>query len=186
RALRTVSRRETDVRRSAGSWERVAGGWLWSADLRSTGAKGMRVHFTSFDLPPGARAQVHGLAVDADPAPAYEARGGTGDGAFWTPIAIGERVRVEYFAPGDGAAPPDGVPFIVDEVIHMYRSPFGADPGGGTHEVPCHNAVMGPARGANERDATARIDFVTSTGSKTCTAVRLNTLQNGFTPYLMT
>src|SRR4030095_15297293 len=118
RALRTVSRRETDVRRSAGSWERVAGGWLWSADLRSTGAKGMRVHFTSFDLPPGARAQVHGLAADADPAPAYEARGGTGDGAFWTPIAIGERVRIEYFGPGEGAGPAGGVPVILARGTH--------------------------------------------------------------------
>lgn len=74
------------------------GGFEWSGVVTSAGAAAGRVHFTGFDLPPGAELYVfarNGMAFGP-----YTGRGPNGDGDFWTNTIAGEEIVLHLSATG--------------------------------------------------------------------------------------
>lgn len=69
------------------------GGYVFSGELSSPGAIGMRVHFTGFNLPQGAGVYLYtGNGQVFGP---YTGRGPHGDGEFWSHTVLGESLTLQ-------------------------------------------------------------------------------------------
>ena len=101
-----------------GRWENTRdGGKLWSLEVRSSGAAGMRVHFNEFAVGKGRvriRSSQQGVDKVAGP---YTGVGPDGSGAFWSETLPGECVRIE-FEPESARFPT--VPFRIDRISHLW------------------------------------------------------------------
>jgi hypothetical protein len=150
-----------------GEWLRAGEENIWRIALHSPDAQGMRIHFSAFDLPAGARVVVQG---DGDArAAVYEGRGPLGDGFFWSPAALGETVVVEYQAPADAPMPT----LEIEAISHLYRG-FEAtaeERGGnpcGLIDVNCR--TVDPIA----RDSVARYTFISGSSTFLCSGCLLN------------
>lgn len=160
------------------------GGMLRVAEVGSAGALGLRLHFSTLDLPQGAELWI----IDPNTPGATQVlfnRGPFGDGDVWSIIFHADRVRVEYYVP-PGVA--DTGAFVVDQLNHLYRDP-AAPPtlvdgvlrdDGCTLDLNCYPQWLPLA------NATARIDYQGQFGSEACTATLLATTAGDLTPYLLT
>jgi lysyl endopeptidase len=190
------------VRISAGdgSWYDVAGGGrLWVADIASTDALGLRLHFQNVHLPAGSELAIYapdgaaaGVAKSGnprfDPERNVEFHSATAEerAEFWTGSFFGERARIEYRAPA-GAG--DALPFAVDNLQHYYLDPVakvarqlvGKDDAGS-----CENDVTCYPEWSDLSHAIGGIDFVEGGGSFFCTGQLLNDNAQDFTPYFLT
>ena len=200
KALRFGVGRSLQLSVQDGNWYDVAGGRrLWVAEIASTDALGLRLHFKNVQLPAGAelavypagrerRRQERLLAVRPRAERGVPRRlGATAAGEFWTGSFFGERVRIEYLAPAGAAA--DALPFTVDNLQHYYLDPVdkvARSLVGEKAAGPCHNDVTCHPEWANVAKAVSGISFVEDGGSFFCSGQLINDNAQDFTPYYLT
>jgi lysyl endopeptidase len=199
KALRFGVGRGVQISAGDGNWYDVAGGArLWVADVASTDAIGLRLHFKNVLLPAGAQLAIYapdgaapGVAKNGNPRfdperkVEFHEASETESSEFWTGSFFGERARIEYLAPaGSGAA----LPFTVDSLQHFYLDPVDKTA----------RALVGKAAGSCENDVTCYpewadvshgvggVDFVDGGGSFFCSGQLLNDNAQDFTPYFLT
>ncbi len=169
-----------------GNWTTLAdGSSLWTLRLQVSGAKAVRVRFSSFGLPAEAVLRVRGEFGQPD---VYAQKGPNSDGAFWAAPTPGETVYLEYQGPAGSREPL----LEIAEISHFYRdpgfAPIDADDlagdGGIAGLLPCHQSVMCHPVDANARDAVGLMFF---DGGFTCTGALLNDVDpNTFAGYFLT
>ncbi len=102
-----------------GQWTQASDGSpLWTIKLDSPDAEGIRVHFSRFDLPLGARVVVSdagGMQTYS-----YEGVGPIGKRRFWSNVIDGDAAYVQYQPPSEAAQPPN---LEIDRISHIYREP---------------------------------------------------------------
>jgi len=155
----------------AGEWLNAGDEVIWRVALEAPGGQGVRIHFSAFDLPAGARVVVQGDGGRT--ASVYEGRGPLGDGAFWTPASFGETFYIEYQAPAEAPMPS----LRIEQISHLYRGFAGADAGaverGGGD--PC--AILDVNCRAVDpvaRDSVARYTFIDEGSTFLCSGCLLN------------
>src|SRR5215203_1251821 len=130
--LRYAIGRDLQVAIGDGNWYNLPDGKkLWAAEVVSTDALGVRLHFKGVRLPAGSELAVYGPSESDssrgiaksgfsrfDPdryVEFYEASEANAKrGEFWTGTVFGDRVRIEYLAPAGAVA--EGLPFAVDRL----------------------------------------------------------------------
>ncbi|MFL6193251.1 MAG: trypsin-like peptidase domain-containing protein [Thermoanaerobaculia bacterium] len=200
KVLRYGIGRDVQVAAADGVWQDVAdGSRLWAAEVASTDALGLRLHFKDVRLPEGAVLAVYapeGAALGTarngysrfDPerhVELYSAASARAD--FWTGSFAGDRVRIEYLAPAGSASA--GLPFALDNLQHFYLDPVDKVARSLVREKaagPCHNDVTCYPEWANVAAAVSGIGFIVDGGSGFCTGQLLNTTKEDFTPYWLT
>jgi len=168
------------------------GSVLWTAEVQLAGAVSGRLHIRDLHLPRGAEVVVYGLDAPGLLAGPYEGLGPHGDGQLWTPTRPGEVFRIECripnVKPGESLA---DFGFVVDRVIHGYRSPVGAPGGVSEGDLdpgaagPCHNDVTCYPALLNNKNGVAGIGFING-DALFCSGVLLNNLASDFAPFWMT
>ncbi len=124
---------------SSGQWWTSAdGSKVWSLQIRSVGATGLRLHIKNFDVGTGT------LWVfdpnQSQSAGSYTAQGPHSTGEFWTNTIFSETVQMD-FLPGPGASPQPS--FLVPELYHWWASPPFPMPSGAPVPVT-KSAALGP------------------------------------------
>ncbi len=126
-------------------WTNTDGSKVWSLQIRSPGATGLRLHIRNFDVGAGT------LWVFDPNQPAsalrYTAKGPQGISEFWTNTIFSETVQVD-FATGEGVA--SQVSFLVPELYHWWAPHPVAMPSGASTPVPksaASGTVLGPPGG---------------------------------------
>ncbi|HEV7506127.1 MAG TPA: trypsin-like peptidase domain-containing protein [Thermoanaerobaculia bacterium] len=194
-----------------GDWYEIgggaAGGKLWVADIVSTDAIGIRLHFKDVHLPAGAELAVYapndrtgsgGTLKNGfpafDPERYVEHYQGSEVQAlrtdFWTGTLFGERVRVEYLAPAGTAAANVELPFAMDKLQHLYADPVAKAALSLMQNKgiagPCHNDVTCFPEWANVAKSASVMDIIFDGGIASCTGQLLNSQAVDFTPYYLT
>jgi hypothetical protein len=85
----------------------------------SEGARQVRAHVTSADLPPGAKIFIYSSKYPDELYGPFEGRGPNGDGSFWSPPVEGDEIIIEYFTPTPRSK--DNPPFRITEISHVFR-----------------------------------------------------------------
>lgn len=107
---------------SAGAWRNLAdGGQMWTLTVQSPGARAMRLHFSSVQLPHSATVTVHNTAEPAEAYGPFSASDFT-DETFWSPSCFADSCTVECVLPPGVAE--DGLELEIDKVVHTYED-FG-------------------------------------------------------------
>lgn len=149
--------------------------FLSIVELTSTGAKAVRLHFTGFDLPAGAKLFVGGKDGTGEVA-AFESKGADPSGEFWSPIIPGDTIRLELVAPLANK-----VTFAGDRLGHLFASP--TEP----QEVQaCHLDASCYADWSDSGESVAKIAFNDAQFFYVCSAVLLNNNSGDFSPLLLT
>lgn len=163
----------------AGRWDVLPDGReIWRAGIRSPGAQAMRVHFRDFNAGDGA-VWIHDGETSAGP---YTARGIFGDGDFWTEIAAGEALTIEYLpARGSGRA----IPFTAAEITHLWLDSTKAGPDEPA-VAPCHLDIACQPDWLNAARSVARLTFEKSDLTLLCSGSLLATTDNSMVPYFLT
>ena len=195
--------RDVAVAAIDGHWHDLAGGArLWAAEIVSTDALGVRLRFKNLQLPEGAELAVYSPS-ESDPdrglvktgsslfdpdryVERYQASSAKGE--IWTGTFVGDRVRIEYFAPA-GAAVSEALPFTVDNLQHLYLDPvdkIARTLVGDKMAGNCHNDVSCYPEWANLARAVSGIGFIGGSDSLFCTGQLLNAQKPDFTPYWLT
>ena len=109
---------------------------------------------------------------------------------WWTPAVDGDELVIEIELPAGFA--PSLVQVSVPSVLHIYKDIFNLiddgsttytkinNAGGCTLDSTCHDEY------ARQRDAVARMHYVTATGGYLCTGTLLNDRNGTGTPYFLT
>jgi V8-like Glu-specific endopeptidase len=179
--------RLVNARISDGKWTRLAGeGWLWTLDIVSEGALGLRLHMAKLKLPAGAELLVYRPGgVDNIFGP-VEGEGPDGDGQLWTPTISGERARIEYFVPQSQEQHRFRRAFVIDQMQHIYMDVGDIGSSGGDI-LPCHNKVAcSNTAWITTSRAVGRIAFISGGSSYVCSGTMLNARNNDYTPYFLT
>ena len=161
-------------------------GSLWSVQIVSPGAQGLRLLLGNVDVPERAELWIYSPQSPQAAEGPHDGRGPLATGEFWTKIFAGERVRVEYFVPEELG---DEGFFLIDEVAHIYRAFEPAVPTDGGDDPPrggCHNDVMCYPDWHPLHNATARFYFQEGGDTWLCSGALLNTEASDGTPYFMT
>src|ERR1044071_1065309 len=152
-------------------WTIFPDGWsIWSAEVGSEGALGLRLHIESIRLPKGARLIVYNPAEpEPDPDPITGQTLG-GRRQVWTKTLFCSRAIVEcQLPPGVDSR---GVSFVISGVSHLYALPLlgaGISPKEGT----CHNDVTCYSDYAAQASGVARMAFVEGGNTMVCTGCLL-------------
>lgn len=194
--------RDVQVAVGDGNWYDLADGRrLWVAEVASTDAIGVRLHFKDVRLPDGAELAVYAPSL-SDPARGVVRSGSSRfdpdryvefygaanpvakRGSFWTGTLFGDRARIEYLAPA-GAA--DGLPFKVDRLQHEYVDPISQLTKSGAKAAgSCENDVTCSPEWGDLSRAVSGVGFI-GDNSLFCTGQLLNVSGNpDFTPYWLT
>jgi len=175
----TVNQRTTP----AAEWVVLPDGWrIWSAQVTSPGALGIRVHLESLSLPEGARLVVYDPATLASETAPIMAGSVADERAAWAQTVFAERVVVECQVPP--GLDPSRVEFALTGVSHLYRS-FGS----GLERdatAPCENDVTCYPTWASQAAGVALINFVDQGNSYACSGCLLNTSPSTLTNYFLT
>src|SRR5215471_2369927 len=143
----------------------VKEGNVWVSTITSEGARKMRVQFSDFSLPAGARVFVYSNSEPDVYFGPYEGRGPWNDGTFWTPSMPGDQIIIEYTAPAGNTAI---APFKVSKIAHIYKDAIDPnDPAGSC------NLDVTPAW-ANLAKSVAMLEFMTGPFVADCTGTLLN------------
>ncbi|MEK6703976.1 MAG: PPC domain-containing protein [Planctomycetota bacterium] len=169
---------------ASGQWFDVPGrGRLWVAQVRSEGAYGLRLEFSSFNLPAGAMMSVSAPSRPDASQGLYEGKGPGEAGSFWAGTTFEETARVELFVPAGVELA--NVPFVISGVQHMYRDPVTGAGSIGDRALPCEQDVTCYPAFANVAAGVARMYYVDG-GGFVCTGQLLNALNGDLTPYFLT
>lgn len=150
-----------------------AGGDVWRMKIEAPGALGLRVEFTHFDLPAGARVVVSG----SDPASLahdYTGAGPNGTGTFLSHSVGGDAAYIEYVAPpGVNEAPM----IEIGEILHIYRSapdPRNQRDDQGDDAAPCQVDASCQNVDRIMRDSVGRMFWRSGGFGYVCTGALLN------------
>jgi lysyl endopeptidase len=169
----------------AADWTLMPDGWrVWSIDVASVGAQGVRVHLDSLALPAGARIVVYDPANPNTPSRPVTAESLAGAKDYWVETLLAERVIVECQVPPGGDT--SQVCLAVAGVSHIYQLPPVP---GTTNEKAgsCENDVSCFPAFAQEAKAIARIGFVSGGNAFLCTGFLIADSSSGGTQnYFMT
>ncbi|MDQ3013159.1 MAG: pre-peptidase C-terminal domain-containing protein, partial [Acidobacteriota bacterium] len=151
--------------------------------VASEGAVQIRLQFTQFNLPAGARLFVYAANSPDEFYGPYQNNGPDGNGSFWTPPIRGEEIVVEYFAP-ESAPSINGTssPFRVASVSHIFTDPQNR--AALQANADCQLAI--PAEWSEAAKSTGLLQFTLPDGEYLCTGTLLNNTANGNDPYLLT
>ncbi|MCP4592173.1 MAG: hypothetical protein GY842_15680 [bacterium] len=184
RAPRIGVGRSLEINGAEGVWSVLPDGrYVWTLAIVSEQAVALRLQVSECAIPPGGELRI---AAGADPGRVdgpYVARGPFRHGGFWSAVLTGDTAYVEYCAPLH-AVPPIVLPFVLDGLQHIYRSPLETLPP--QREGDCHNDVMCATEWVDLASATAGLTFVGEEDSLACTGVLLNSISGDLTPYLVT
>ncbi len=150
-------------------WNVLPDGWsIWSAEVGSQGALGLRIHIESLRLPKGARLIVYNPAnPEPDPEP-ITVESLRGRSEVWTGTLFVERAIVECQLPP--GANPSVASFVISGVSHLYALPLeGATLKAGS----CHNDVTCYPGYAQQASGVARMSFVEGGNTRVCTGCLL-------------
>jgi hypothetical protein len=194
--------RDVQVGVGDGNWYDLADGQrLWVAEVASTDAIGVRLHFQDVRLPEGAELAVYAPSL-SDPARGIVRSGSSRfdadryvelyganspiakRGDFWTGTLFGDRARIEYLAPA-GAA--DALPFTVNRLQHEYVDPIShLTKSGAKAAGSCENDVSCSPEWGDLSRAVSGVGFI-GNNSLFCTGQLLNVSgKPDFTPYWLT
>ena len=170
---------------AAEKWHTLANGWrLWSAEVISQGAVGIRLHLESVALPAGVRLLVYDPANPAAVTRAIAGERVPVEGDTWTETLFAERVVLEcQVPPGTDTRE---VSFSITGLAHLYRSPR-ATPGPLMAAGSCNKDVSCYPEWAQQAAGVARISFVDHGDAFLCTGCLLSdTAPNSQLDYFLT
>ncbi|MFT3684788.1 MAG: trypsin-like peptidase domain-containing protein [Phycisphaerales bacterium] len=179
-----------------GAWAAAAdGGSVWVLDVTSSGAVGMRIHFTQIALPAGAKLVAYNPVDPNEIGGPYTGQGGVESDDVYTPVTTGDRVRIEFYLPP--GVQQGALPFDADNIQHLFHSPMkdltggGEQPRGGGPDITptvgnCHNDVTCYPAWANTAKAVGMFVFSDSGGTAQCTGQLIDTTSHDLTPYFLT
>jgi len=156
-------------------------------ELRAAAAKALRVHFSKFNLPDGARLVVRGST--GEEGHVYGGKGLPSNGSFWSAAVAGEVAYIEYQDPTGRAAAPV---IEIDEISHVYRDGgFDVAPQQGAAAaglLPCEEDVNCHTVDQAAKDSVGRILFTRpGEGTFVCSGALLNDADtNTFAGYFLT
>lgn len=161
----------------------ASGEIVWTAAIRSPGAYGLRIHFSTFHVERGSvlvYAQGRDDMVVRGP---YTGWGPSGRGDFWTASLPGDTAYVEVVGTADAS-------IEIAEIVHFDHDPAGSGGAGPDREFPCHLDVMcedDPPVSAIARDATGKMNWVCGDFASACTGTVLNDEDpETWVPYFLT
>lgn len=163
---------ESRTEKAARGWQTLPDGTsLWTAEVESAGALGLRLHFSHVELPAGAELLVFASGNPAEVSGPFDAAFLGGRTAFWSGTVFAPRVTVECRLPAGVDRATAG--FQLDELLHRYvASPAGEAAAKAADscnlDVTCEPAWQAPAR------AVAGLGAVQAQGELFCTACLLN------------
>lgn len=165
-----------------GRWtETSSGDGIWQLRISSPGALATELHFSEFDLPPGASLFV----LDADGRQVlggYDAEARGADGLFSTGLVHGESCIVEYQEPaafrGQGRV-------RIDEVGHAFRMMGSSDAERADFCQVDVNCSEG-STWTEQRDASVRIGVRLGNSSYWCSGTLVNNTAQDCKPYFLT
>ncbi|MEO8658663.1 MAG: trypsin-like peptidase domain-containing protein [Bryobacteraceae bacterium] len=177
--LPRVGRNRSLPRTPSGTWtQNAAGDWYWTARVRSEGAVGVRLLFSSFNVQRG-QVWVHDGSATGRVFGPYTGRGWHDHGDLWTELLGGDTAQIEYRA-GDGRRG-GSPPFEVREVFHVWPAAAGS-PGVNTScflDEKCYESTPGVEELSR---ATVLLLFPTHS----CSGTLINDRNNSETPYVLT
>jgi hypothetical protein len=154
----------------ASEWTLLPNGWrIWSAELVSSGALGIRVHLEALALPAGVRVLVYDPLNPAQSRTPIASETLAGEQEAWAQTTYAEKAVVECEVPP--GVDTRTVEFTVSGLSHLYRLPVAkalltAD--------GCHNDVTCYPEWAQEAAGVARIEFVDGGNTYLCTGCLLD------------
>ncbi|HEX8289275.1 MAG TPA: FG-GAP-like repeat-containing protein [Pyrinomonadaceae bacterium] len=164
----------------------VADGKVWITQITSEEAVQTRVQFSNMNLPEGGRVFVYSATDPNEIYGPYKKTGESETGEFWTPPVKGDSIVIEYFAPDESAATKAKLPFLINEISHIYRDPFSDyEQKMGPPDYP-QCAVNVPAEWSEVAKSVAHLQFVSGGSVYICTGTLLNSTIGDFDPILLT
>lgn len=147
------------------------GSRLWSAEVTSESALGLRLHFAAVTLPAGAELIVFASENPAEVSGPYSDESLGARDSFWSGTVFASRVTVECrLAAG---LPVSAVRFTVDELLHRYVSlPLNA--AGAKAADTCNLDVTCEPEWLATSKAVAGLGSVQGSGELLCTACLVN------------
>lgn len=160
------------------------GSHLWTAEVESAAALGLRLHFARVSLPAGAELFVLASDSSAEASGPHSGAALGGRDAFWSGTVFTSAVTVECrVAPG---VPVSEVRFEVDELLHRYVG-LPLNPAGAKAADNCNLDVTCEPEWQATSKAVAGLGSVQETGELFCTACLMNdTDPSPGTDYVMT
>ncbi|MBM3786411.1 MAG: trypsin-like serine protease, partial [Acidobacteria bacterium] len=177
-----------------GQWSRTAEGkLLFRAALRSPNARGLRLHFTDFDIA-GGKVWLYPADNPEDGyfSGPYTGQGPFGDGEFWSDFVEGESVIVEYESNSEA------LPFRIDLASHVFVDVVPAKPSDSTTDratalgplpraaLGCHKDVLCFPEWNERARSVGRYLFETASGGALCSGAVVKTRNNSGIPYFLT
>ena len=166
-------------------WTVLTNGWrIWSVEVTSPGALGLRVHLEAVTLPVGVRVVVYDPAHPARATTPIAAENISAEREAWAATIFAEKVVVECQVPP--GLEPAGVTFAVTGVSHIYQLPQAMvralDDAG-----PCHNDATCFPAWTQQAAGVADITFVDRGTAYLCTGCLLsNGNTNSATDFFLT
>jgi len=159
---------------------------VWTLAIRSSGAIGIRIHFSKFDVGNGSvlvsARDAEGVIVHGP----YTKKGPNQTGDFWTASLPGDLAFIEV----SGADQPR---LEVAEILHFDKHPTASvqdESFAPKDHLPCHLDVMcynSPPVHPHARDAIGQMNYIENSIGWVCTGTLLNDLDNEtFVPYFLT
>ena len=147
--------------------------------ITARNAEGMRLHFTNFSLPAGAKMYVYAAENDKNNF-IYEGKGPQGTGEFWTPIIFGDAANIEI-----SGIKAETASFAISEVAQLYQDPFKsydyASPAGACNkDVSCYTPWDSSSK------AVGIVVFNKTDGTYLCSGVMLNNASGDSAPFFGT
>jgi hypothetical protein len=169
--------------RSAGMWtQSLSGASIWRAAIHSPGARGIRFHFTKFDLGQG-RLWLHDETGE-DVAGPYSGRGLWDDGDFWTDAILSETAYLVYEPVAGTAA---DLPFSIEEISHILPEALPYSKAGpAAAAAPCNLDVSCYSDWAEVAKSVGRYLFEQNGDTYSCSGTLLNTKNSSGIPYFLT
>ncbi len=157
--------------------ELPGGDLVWTCEVSSKGAVGLRLHLARCALPPDAAVFVYDAAEPSEQYGPFTSAATSADGGRWMPTVFCERARLELRVPAAFAA--IGQDLRIDGVLHDYAGAPAPPPQGGLGPPKvgtCHVDVQCDANyGIGVARGVCRFDFVQDgTGGYSCSGALLN------------
>lgn len=160
-----------------GLWQERGRERHWTAELLAPGAHSLSLHFAAADLPAGAQLRL--LSADGQYTQGPYTAADVRDGALWTGLLFGERLRLELTARA-GSQPR----LVLGDLHYGYRDPLtpSAKSGNCNIDVACS---QGAAFGDQIR-STVLLQYRVGSSLVSCSGFLVNNARGDLTPYLLT
>lgn len=165
-------------------------GRVFVAHIASEGALSLRLHFSNFNLPAGAKLFLYPAKNPNSFLGPYEAGKPGTQSEFWSSPIPGDDVVIEYFVLRVGQennqSTVNSLPFRVTQISHAFTDERMVLPGVAQQTSPgtCNSNVT-PEWTETAR-SVARLRFVAAEGEFLCTGTLLNTTNNSGRPFILT